>query len=384
LFRRQFTFISLALLPLWQALAADAAGRLQQAGTLLRDGRVAEAVTQLDSLRNGPPLSPLDLFQLGWLYGQARKYDLAIGIFQTVPDNVPDPATHYYALALSHFSLGRYRETVDILSEAKSRGFMDAKAANLLGVAYAQLGEAEKAYASLRDGIGEAPTDATGYLNLVTLCVEFHNNPLAEKIATRGMEAFPRESRLHISRGAVRMLGGQVEQAREDFGHAIQLDPRDADASFFAALADYQLGRHAAAITVLRTAIRNGVADPDIHYLLAESLLRANPDDSAGVLRAIDNALSLDGHSVPALVLRAKLRLQAGRAADAVADLERARSVEPGSRGVTYGLARAYMQLGKRKEAEQLFEQVREDAANSVAEMGQKKLSKTLVERAPE
>ncbi|MDQ1474271.1 MAG: hypothetical protein QOJ99_5751, partial [Bryobacterales bacterium] len=123
---------------------------------------------QLDRLRNGPPLSPLDLFQLGWLYGQARKYDMAIGIFRTVPDDVPDPLIHSYAIALSHFSLGHYQQTVEILSEAKSRGFTDSKAANLLGVAYAQLGEAEKAYASLRDGVGENPTDARGYLNLVT------------------------------------------------------------------------------------------------------------------------------------------------------------------------------------------------------------------------
>jgi tetratricopeptide (TPR) repeat protein len=315
LFRPQFIFISLALLSLWPALAEDAAGRLQQAGTLLREGKSAEAVMQLDRLRNGPPLSPLDLFQLGWLYGQARKYDMAIGIFRTVPDDVPDPLIHSYAIALSHFSLGHYQQTVEILSEAKSRGFTDSKAANLLGVAYAQLGEAEKAYASLRDGIGENPTDARGYLNLVTLCVEFHNNPLAEKIATRGLEAFPGERRLHISRGAVRMLGGQVESAREDFGHAIGLDPHDADASFFAGLAEYQLGRHAGAIAVLRKAVRNGVADPDIHYLLAESLLRVNPDDTAGALRELDNALSLDGNSIPALVLRAKLRLQAGRAA---------------------------------------------------------------------
>jgi tetratricopeptide (TPR) repeat protein len=384
LFRQQFTFISLILFPLFQALAGDAAWRLQQAGTLLREGKPAEAVTQLDRLRNGPPLSPLDLFQLGWLYGQAQKYDLAIKIFLAVPEDVPDPRIRYYALALSHFNLGHYQQTVDILSEAKSRGFTDSKAANLLGVAYAQLGEAEKAYASLRDGIGENPTDAKGYLNLVTLCVEFHNNPLAEKIATRGLEAFPRESRLHISRGAVRMLAGQVESAREDFGHAIELAPHDADASFFAGLAEYQLGRHAAAIAVLRKAVRTGVSDPDIYYLLAESLLRTNPDDAAGALRELDTALSVDRDSVPALVSRAKLRLKAGRAAEAAADLERARTIEPDSRSVTYTLAKAYMQLGRQKEANQLFEKVREDTANSVAEMGRRKLGKKLVERPPE
>jgi tetratricopeptide (TPR) repeat protein len=357
---------------------------LRQVDTLLREGKSGEALKQLDLLRNGPRLSPLESFELGWLYGQARRFRTAIEIFEILPENVPDPLTHSYAIALSHFNLGAYQKTVDVLLEAKRRGTLDAKAANLLGVAYAQLGEAEKAYASLRDGIGDDPSDADGYLNLVTLCVEYRNNPVAEKIASRGINAFPRESRLYVSRGAIKMQDGRVEQARDDFGRAVELAPRSADASFFSALAEYQLGRHAEAGTVLRKAIRSGVADPDIHYLLAESLLRSNPGDSAHAVRELDRAIELDPRSVAALVLRGKLGLKEGRAATAAADLEQARAVEPHSRSVLYSLARAYQQLGKQKEAQRLFERVQLDSDNAVVEMGQKKVGKILVERAPQ
>ena len=55
-------------------LAEDATSRLREAGALLREGKPAEALKQLDRLRSGAALSALDSFQLGWLYGQARSY----------------------------------------------------------------------------------------------------------------------------------------------------------------------------------------------------------------------------------------------------------------------------------------------------------------------
>jgi tetratricopeptide (TPR) repeat protein len=235
----------------------------------------------------------------------------------------------------------------------------------------------------LRDGLGEDPTDVTGYLNLVTLSVEYRNSLLAEKIATRGIEAFPAAMRLYVSRGAVRMQQGNTRFAREDFRRAVELSPNNADACFFAALLEYQAGRHIEAIAILRQAARNGVTDPDIHYLLAESLLRVSPDEPNHALRELDRAIEIDRRSVPALVLRAKLKLQAGLAAQAVPDLELARQVEPESRSVLYNLGKVYQQSGREPEARQLFEKIRQESTDSIAEVGRKKLDKILVERSP-
>ncbi len=388
MFRLPFTSISRFALTilLWfvPANAQDSIAQLRDASALLKAGKAAEALIQLDRIRNGSRVSPIESFQLGWLYGQARKYQTAIEIFRSVPEDIPDLLSHNYAIALSYFNLGQYRKTVDLLSEAKGRGLTDAKAANLLGVAYAQLGEAEQAYASLRDGLGKDPADVTGYLNLVTLSVEYRNSLLAEKIATRGIEAFPAAMQLYVSRGAVRMQQGNTVSAREDFRRAVDLSPNNADACFFAALLEYQAGRYMEAIAILRRAARNGVADPDIHYLLAESLLRASPDEPGRALRELDRAIEIDRRSVPALVLRAKLKLHAGLAAQAILDLELARQVEPESRSVLYNLGKAYRQSKREMEARRLFEKIQHENTDSIAETSRKKLDKILVERSPQ
>jgi tetratricopeptide (TPR) repeat protein len=363
------------------ACAQDVAARLNQAAALLRDKQISQAVPILDSLRSAPSLAPIDRFQLGWLYGQARRYETAIAIFEALSEDVPDPVTHYYAIALSYFNLARYDRAVSVLTAAKQRGFTDARSANLLGVAYAKLGEAQQAYESLRDGVMGTAADADGYLNLVTLCVDFGNNALAEKIATKGVEAFPSDARLLLSRGALRLAASQAEAARTDFKRAMRVAPRDPSPVFFAALGEYSGGRYADGIRILRKAIDAGIADAETHYLLAETLIRSDPDSDVEALRETDKALGMDSGLVPALLLRAKLELKKGDAQIAVRDLERAREMEPENRNVLYLLARAYQQTGNNAEAKKLFQRVQQDSANLVSDLAKKKMHKILVER---
>ena len=314
------------------------------------------------------------------MYGQARKYHTAIEIFAAVPEATPDPLTHQYAIALCYFNLGQYKQTIDILLQAKQRGLTDARAANLLGVAYAQLGEAERAYDSLRDGVVKA-ADVAGYLNLVTLCVEYQNQELAEKIATQGIAAFPNDGRLLVYRGAVRMLSAQIDSASSDFRSALKLAPKDADATFSAALAEYQHGSFEQAANILRHAITAGVRDSDLHYLLAEVLLRSEPANPEAAIQELNRAIEVNPVSLSALVLRARLKIKSGATGQAKADLERARAIEPESRTVLYNLARVYQKSGQLQEAEKIFQYVRQDTANTVDEFGKKRLVKILVER---
>lgn len=377
MFRQLFIFTSL----LFTAAAQEAVQLLEHSAALLKEGKRNEAISLLDKVRNDGSLRAIEKFQLGWLYGQAQRYEVAIAIFESLPQDVPGVSTHAYARALSYFNMGRFQKTIDILADVKRQGLEDTRALNLLGVAYAKAGEAEKAYNSLRDGVTDGPVDLISYLNLVTLCVDYQNLALAEKIATQGVVAFPGAGTLYVSRGAVRMLRGQKEEAREDFSTAANLKPIDSNAYFFLALADYKLGRFAEAIETLNKAIARGVADPDLHYLLAESLIRSEPAAPAAVIPALNRAIALDPLFTEALVLRAKLHLQSGAVEQSVADLESARKVEPGSRTVLYNLAKAYRQSGRERQARELFQKVQDDTVAQVDTLAGKKIQKVLVER---
>jgi Flp pilus assembly protein TadD len=108
-------------------------------------------------------------------------------------------------------------------------------------------------------------------------------------------------------------------------------------------------------VVILRKSIATGSADADIHYLLAESLLRTSSDDPPAALREVNLALKLDADHVAALLLRAKLILKDGSARPALADLEKARTLDPENRGVLYTLGRAYQQSGRTAQAKELF-----------------------------
>ena len=57
----------------------------QKADALLKSKSYKEAEAALDPLQGCRNLSPLQLFNLGWLYGRAHDSKTALRIFQSVP-----------------------------------------------------------------------------------------------------------------------------------------------------------------------------------------------------------------------------------------------------------------------------------------------------------
>src|SRR2546423_1724167 len=99
---RQYTFTRFAIVLLVLILPGHAqkpAMRLDEVAALLRQKHMSQALPILDSLRGENSLLPVERFQLGWLYGQARRYDTAIAIFEALPEDVPNPVMHHYAIA---------------------------------------------------------------------------------------------------------------------------------------------------------------------------------------------------------------------------------------------------------------------------------------------
>jgi tetratricopeptide (TPR) repeat protein len=187
-------------------------------------------------------------------------------------------------------------------------------------------------------------------------------------------------------RGSIELSQSKMEDAYSDFELAAQLSPGAPDPPFFMALADYRQLKFDEAVKVLRTAIASGIADSDLHYLLAECLLRGDASDQATVLSQLDQAIQLNPKSVSARVLRGERLLESGRPQDALVDLKIARTLEPNAqrdaRNATYLLARAYVAVGKRDEAKVLFAQLSpqfsSDKADALNQLSQRKVRTAL------
>ena len=307
-------------------------------------------------------LSPVQRFNAGWLYGKAHDFTSALRIFASVPAEVPDRVTHAYAIALAQFELGHYGDAIDILTRLRAAGISDAKCADLLGVSYSKSGQYQSAYEVMVQNLNQFPSDPNPYFNLMTLFVDTGELGKAAQVAGMAVAALPQNADVFTMRGSIELSQGEVEKAYQDFATSAQYAPRAADPQFFMALVDYRLAKFAEAATLLRDAISSGIVDSDLHYLLAECLLRIDGTDVESVLVELNQAIELNPKSVSARVLRGQKTLELGRPREAIGDLTVARQLEPNSgrdtRNVTYLLARAYLALGRRDEAKALFDQV--------------------------
>jgi tetratricopeptide (TPR) repeat protein len=374
-------FVVIALSP-WpcratQNTVCDSNVIFENINGLLRVKNYDGATKALDRLHQCPSLSAIESFQMGWLYGRARHFDTALKIFRFVPENVPDRLTHQYAIALSKFELADYHGAADALKDLPSAA-LDAKCVNLLAVSDSKLGLHREAYSILIQETQKDPHDLSAFLNLVTVCAEGGNFEKAAQVASEATRLFPQSAEVFIVEGAANILLGHLNEAYADFSTAVSLDLNRPDTRFFLALTDYKDGKYSGAVDVLRAAIQAGLVDSDLHYLLAECLLKVNAADTAAAIVELNRAIKLDGNSVSARTLRGKLFLEKGDAKEALSDLEFARSHDPESRGASYNLARAYRALGKEDQARAMFQQLRGQAADGLKTMSDQKLNDAL------
>lgn len=331
-------------------------------GSLLKKDDYRGAKTLLGRLESCQHVAPLQRFNVGWLYGKAHDFSDALKIFESVPADVPDRLTHGYAIALANFDLRQYQASVDTLTALRSRGIFDAKCADLLGVSYSKLDRYQDAYNAMAENIRENPSNPYGYFNLIALFVDTSEMDKAAQVADKAVAALPQNLDALSMKGSIELFQNQPADAYRDFAAAEQLSPKAPDPPFFLALADYRQSKFEEAVKVLKIAIASGIVDSDLHYMLAECLLRIDSSNSKSALLELDRAIQLNPNSIPARVLRGSTLLEAGRPKDAIVDLKLAQRLDLNpqrdTRNTTYLLGRAYAALGERDEAKALFAQL--------------------------
>jgi tetratricopeptide (TPR) repeat protein len=144
------------------------------------------------------------------------------------------------------------------------------------------------------------------------------------------------------------------------------------------ALSEYQQEDFKSASIGLRAALQSGIVDSDLHYLLAECMLKLDPAKTIQAIAELDRAIDLNRKSVAARALRGKLLLEAGRVKQAIADLALAHRIDPASRSAAYNLARAEFRLGRTQDATSLFQQLQTQSGDSLSELTDQRLQKAL------
>ncbi len=349
----------------------------------MKTGETVQATEVLKGLVGRTGLTEEQNFELAWLLGQAKLFKAAIQAFNEQPADYPDEFRRNYGLALAYFGDGQYDKCVGTLEALVRQGSTRPEIFALLGVAEEKSGHTKEAYSAFRNGILTNPRDAQNYLNIATLACEHLNYDLAAEILTQGIERIPRSHELFLSRGIAYTLKARFAQAQQDYERAIQLASIDADAYLALGLSQLEAGELNGAIRSFKEASSREPKDPRPYYFLTETLIQMGvAPGSAGFAQAkgaISTALALDPDFAYAHLDRAKLELEAKETDKAIADLERARTVDPKSGSIAYALAQAYRRNGEKAKADALFKQVRESSAREARQFRRDSLTQTLV-----
>ena len=355
---------------------------IMRARALLKTDQKVEAGQVLATLRRRASLTPEQRFQIAWALGQAELYQPAIDMFNSLPQDYPDRFSRNYGLALAYFENKQYADCVRVLKPLEADNSRP-ELFSLLGVAEEKAGDTKAAYDAFRQAIISHPDDAQNYLNIATLSCLHLNYDLALQLLSSGIDRIRDDHQLLLSRGIAYTLKGQFVEAREDYRRSISLAPQDPGNYVALGLCELETGHLDAAVQAFQKADALGSQEPKAYYFLAETLIQRGVEPGAAdfvkARQALDKALSLDSSLSYAYLDRAKLALQANQTEQAVADLERARTIDPNSRSIAYLLAQAYQRKGEKTKADALFARVKGASEEEARQFRRDALTQALV-----
>ena len=180
-----------------------------------------------------------DALQLGMGHYGRREYAKAAEQFAQVLAK-EDPTSLAYRdatlyLAQSLYLTNHFQESVPYLEKAIAAKTREFEARYMLGNAYVQLHDQEKAAQAFAGLYGVPPGSAGAYLIAAQMMIRQGLEELAEKAAGRALELNPQIPEAHYLLGEIATFHGEIERAIAELGKEIQINPNFA-------LAYYKLG----------------------------------------------------------------------------------------------------------------------------------------------
>lgn len=240
----------------------------------------------------------------------------------------------------------------------------------------------QEALAELNHAVELDPKRVESYLSLARYYVQTNDIAGAEGIYQRAISVSGGSAQAHYEYGKFLVGAKRNDEAEAEFQKAVQAEPQNRDAQFIIAsfylinkqfdkaeaaykalaeldkdkpegrsvLGDFysSVGRLDEAIAIYREVIARTPDYTQAHYRLTEILL--NRGDLAGAKNEIETVLKGDAKDRQALILRARMNMQAGQTSDlkiAIEDLKEVLRQEPNSRAGLFFMAEANFRLGQ-------------------------------------
>jgi len=273
--------------------------------------------------------------------GAMRQGNLpeAIAQFKAATVKAPRFAEAYLDLGLAYEQHGEIPDALAALDKARTLK-PTLRGANLfLGIAEYQLGDAKKAEDALKRETKLNPKDAKALMWLGV--AQLANNEADQAAATldAAYTLAPKDADILYHRGRAHTL-----VSKESYEQMNALDPDGYRVHEVLAEADVAAERTADAIAEYKAAIERAPRQPGLHEALADLEWAAGDTDLADTI--YQQELALDPYSFLAWYKLGSLRVIDAKG-DALAPLEKARSLDPNFPDLYYYLGRAQVDAGQ-------------------------------------
>jgi tetratricopeptide (TPR) repeat protein len=284
---------------------------------LMQQGKVDEAITELQALETSAPTTKgLDL-ELGTAFYKKSDYGNAVASLKKVVAADPGNEEATQLLGLSYYLNGYPRDAIPVLEKVQTwfpRANVDA--AYILGICYIQTKNyplARRAFASMFDVPQES---AASYLFTARMLFRQEFDPIAEEYGLKAVALDPKLPLAHFLLGELYLYKSRVPEAIAEFQKELAINPGHAPT----------------------------------YYKLADAYSRVQKFEDAE--RLLQRSIWLDATSTGPYILMGKVLEKKGEFELAVRSLQRAATMDPNNPTTHHLLGQAYRDMGKKEEAE--------------------------------
>jgi len=283
----------------------------------MQQGKIDEAIAQLQSLKtDNPALKGVDL-ELGTAYYKKSDYAKAVEYLKkaSASDSANNEAVQL--LGLSYYLGGHPGDAIPFLEKVQGwypRANVDAS--YILGICYIQTKDYSHARTAFAKMFDVPPDSAASYLFTARMLLRQEFDPIAEEYAQKAVSLDPGLPLAHFLLGELYLYKSRIPEAIEQFQKECALNPA-----------------HAAT-----------------YYKLADAYSREQKFEDAE--RLLQRSIWLDATSTGPYILMGKVLEKKGEFELAVRALRRAATMDPNNPTTHHLLGQAYRDMGKKEEAE--------------------------------
>jgi protein O-GlcNAc transferase len=318
------------------------------AGAEIRTGHIDEAAARIDRLEQDGNLPPDRAYQLAVLFTDRDAWPQAIDCLRRIAAAYP-AWQNRYNLALALLYGNQPVEASTILSALHQDHPDNAEILMFLGSAYEAQQKLPEALDAYRAAAAADPTNPDHALDYTRLLMDSDRYDEAVQVIENGLGKTAQTAPLELRLGAIQMIKGNYDAAREAFNSALASHP-DLDVAYVGLAQTYaRQANDAEALKVLESARRTYNGHYLLEYYFGMLANRLGRFDDART--ALENAAKLDPRSPDP-------QFELGKLFESQQDWEKARlafkrvvALRPQFAPAHYQLSRVYARMGLHSEA---------------------------------